>query len=399
MTGHSKGGKVRTLSEPITGIPKASKKLYKVSNYRHHTIPELTGEMAERYLGSLMQKPVQVTKIVPLGRNEREDNMKFGGYGTPLRIDFRVADGEPKSLVLHTMRPGPFGHEHMSDRAQIMLWQHQAFSRLPRHVQALDVGGFRSGQNLASLGEVTEFFLLTEHAEGQGYYLDLERIRDTDKLKPLDLERSDALCDYLATIHRCPGNSPELYTRRIRELIGHSECIMGIVDSYPANSFVSSELLEEIERRCVSWRWRLKERTARLRQVHGDFHSWNILFRAQTDFSLLERSRGEYGDPADDVTCLTLNYVFFSLQRNQRLDGALETLFMRFWNRYLEKTGDREILQVVAPFFVFRALVMASPVWYPNLSEAVRSTLVRFVFRVLGEETFDPAQINNYCGA
>jgi hypothetical protein len=98
------------------------------------------------------------------------------------------------------------------------------------------------------------------------------------------------------------------------------------------------------------------------------------------------------------VTCLALNYVFFSLQRSQRLEGALETLFLRFWNRYLEKTGDYEIMQVAAPFFVFRALVMASPVWYPNLSTAVRSCLIRFMFRVLCEETFDPSQVNNYCG-
>ena len=28
---------------------------------------------------------------------------------------------------------------------------------------------------------------------------------------------------------------------------------------------------------------------------------------------------------------------------NRRLEGPLETLFLRFWNRYLEKSGDREI--------------------------------------------------------
>jgi aminoglycoside phosphotransferase (APT) family kinase protein len=32
--------------------------------------------------------------------------------------------------------------------------------------------------------------------------------------------------------------------------------------------------------------------------VHGDFHPWNILFRAAVDFSVLDRSHGEYGDPA-----------------------------------------------------------------------------------------------------
>jgi hypothetical protein len=72
---------------------------------------------------------------------------------------------------------------------------------------------------------------------------------------------------------------------------------------------------------------------------------------------------GEWGDSADDVACLTANYLFFSLQRSGRLAGALATLFVRFWERYLERSADYEMLEVVAPFYAFRGLVMASPVW------------------------------------
>jgi aminoglycoside phosphotransferase (APT) family kinase protein len=174
---------------------------------------------------------------------------------------------------------------------------------------------------------------------------------------------------------------------------------MGLADSYPRHPLFTPQVLQEIEQRCVTWRWRLKNRTHRLRQVHGDFHPWNILFASGVDFSLLDRSRGEYGDPADDVTSITLNYVFFSLQRSGRLAGAFGTLFLRFWERYLEKSGDREMLQVVAPFFVFRALVMASPVWYPTLAESARRSLLAFISSVLESPAFDPTQVNAYCGA
>lgn len=250
-----------------------------------------------------------------------------------------------------------------------------------------------------SLGKVEEVCLLTEYVAGQNYSLDLERIRDEGVLTELDLTRADALCDYLLAIHTEPVNDSGLYTRRIRELLGHGECIMGLTDSYPQHPLITADLLQTIEQRCLQWRWRIKGLTHRLRQIHGDFHPWNILFRSGVDFQLLDRSRGEYGDPADDLTSLTLNYFFFSLQRSGRLEGPLETLFLRFWNRYLEKSGDHEILRVAAPFFAFRGLVIASPLWYPTLSHTVRKKILSFVLAVLDTESFDPTQVNKYAGA
>jgi aminoglycoside phosphotransferase (APT) family kinase protein len=217
-------------------------------------------------------------------------------------------------------------------------------------------------------------------------------------LTELDLARVDALCDYLLEIHRVKSDQLGLYIRRNRELVGGGECIMGLADSYPEHPIFTEQVLEEIEHRAVEWRWRLKNFAHRLRQVHGDFHPWNILFEVGVEFRLLDRSRGEFGDPADDVTSLTMNYLFFSLQRSERLEGSFETLFRRFWERYLKRSGDREILQVAAPFFAFRGLVMASPVWYPSLKEGVRRKLLTFILSVLDADAFDPNLVNAYCG-
>ncbi len=344
----------------------------------------------EAYLQRVHGRPVRAVRITPLGGGRQGD--KGYGYGIPLRVDYEL-DGAPRRAVIESVRPGPFGHEHMADRAQLLLWAHHAFGALPRHVASLDVGAVRESGELVPLGNAEELFMLAEFVEGHEYADDLLRIRSSGESTRLDLERADALCDYLVEIHRLKGPDAGLYVRRIRELVGHGECIFGVSDSYPEKF----DVLKKIELQCVEWRWKLRGRTHRLRQVHGDFHPWNIMFRAGADFSVLDRSRGEWGDAADDVACLSLNYFFFSLQRSGRLEGGFERLWQRFWQRYLERSGDAELLEVVAPFLAFRGLVMANPLWYPALQEEVRRQIFNFIVNVLQQPRFDPARANEYC--
>lgn len=81
--------------------------------------------------------------------------------------------------------------------------------------------------------------------------------------------------DCLGEIHASRGPDSDLYTRRVRELVGDGECIMGIADTYPHHPLIEAEQLQKIEHCCLDWRWRLKEMKHRLRRVHGDFHPWN----------------------------------------------------------------------------------------------------------------------------
>ena len=130
---------------------------------------------------------------------------------------------------------------------------HGAGRRRVHRAWRVDVG--RGGQ---------EFFLLTEWSEGDTY----PGSRTTggrNQAYPLDRKRTQALADYLATIHRVKRRDPQLYRRRLRELLSHGECIMGLTDSYPHRyGFITEELLQRIEVACNAWRWRLRRQHARL---------------------------------------------------------------------------------------------------------------------------------------
>lgn len=344
----------------------------------------------ERYFAALYDASVEILNIQPLGEAKSGPGaLKGYGYGTPLRVDLSV-EGRRESVVLSTVNPGGFGHQRMSDRAALLLWQYQGFNSLPRHVKALDVGGF-TRQGPTSLAPVEEFFLVTEFVEGTEYAEDLNRIQREGTSEALDLERASALARYLVEIHAEKCEEPGMYERRTRELVGHNECLMGLTDSYPADHpAISSDMLLDIELRCVEWRWHLKGFTHRLSRVHGDFHPFNILFREGSDFSVLDRSRGSYGEPADDLAGLCVNYLFWGLLQKHAFAPPFQSLWDTFFKTYLEDSGDEEVLSVLPPYLTWRILVLASPVWYPNYDTTIRKTLLRLARNVLDVAALDP---------
>jgi aminoglycoside phosphotransferase (APT) family kinase protein len=345
----------------------------------------------EAYLADVLAGPVSVVAWRPLGGEGAAADPKRFGYGVPFEVEY-VAGGVTHSVVVARTRPAQgFGHDYPADRAWQAIYAHEAYNSFPRHARSLDVGFVDASGELVSARDAVEYFQLVEKVEGTLYWLDFDRLLKSPG-RPLDHDRAVSLGGFLASAHAMKRDEPTLYQRRIRELVGHGEYLMGILDSYP---LLSAADCEALERAAVSWRWKLRNRSHRLSRVHGDFHPWNLLFREGTDFSVLDRSRGEWGEPADDVAALGINYLFFGLRKSGGREVAepFRSLFAAFLSTYLARSGDFELLELLPPFLMFRALVIAHPRWYPALTEPTRCALLDFARAMADAPAFDPGHL------
>jgi hypothetical protein len=342
-------------------------------------------------LVSTLLPGARLERILPLGPDAGTgDTAKVEGYGVPVRITARLPDGLERELVFRTMAPNPFGHDRRADRADGLLLAYDQFDGTPDHVRALDVGAIAEDGRCVSLRETGEFYLVTEWADGVPYSEDLRRLARDGEARPVDVARAGALARWLASLHAERWDDPDRWRRAVRDLLGHGEGIFGMVDGYPADTPAAPPArLRAIEERCLAWRWRLRERRRRLARTHGDFHPFNVLFPPEGSagdplrFRLLDASRGGAGDPADDLTAMAINYVFFAVEHRGAWRRGLGPLWRAFLETYLAAARDEEVHETAPPYLAWRGLVVASPRFYPNLSEEARDAVLSFVERVL----------------
>ncbi|MEZ4581640.1 MAG: hypothetical protein R3A10_08375 [Caldilineaceae bacterium] len=188
---------------------------------------QLDRTMLQEYLSRRHGAQAEIRRVQQLrGEVQDEEALKQFSYGDPVLIEYTV-DGQHVREVLHRIRRTPFGRERSDDRVAAIWLDYQTFNKLPRHVPAADILAHLTGNGLTSLASADELMLVTGYRPGHVYADDLIRLRDGGDLRDVDVARAEALAAYLAEIHLQQHDDPALWRRRLRDLIGHGEGVMG----------------------------------------------------------------------------------------------------------------------------------------------------------------------------
>lgn len=197
-----------------------------------------------------------------------------GVQGSGFLIEIKSKDSM-KTYVVKSLLPEHFGHDYPSDRAAVFLLDLDEYKTLPRHVNPVDVLSEMEDGSIKSIGGEKEYYLLMERATGKHYFHDLSSFKQKDRLEHPDITKIKTMTSYLAEIHSVKKVSKTLYWRKLRDTIGHGECLMGIFDTYPDMTLGSDEITTIIKK-SFDWIYRLKPLHNRLSQIHGDFHPGNM---------------------------------------------------------------------------------------------------------------------------
>lgn len=182
-----------------------------------------------------------------------------GVHGAGFLIEIKTPEGL-NQYVIKGLSPEHFGHDYPSDRAGVFLLGLQEYNNLPHHARAVDVLAEMPDGSIKSIGGGKEYYLMMERVEGNDYFNDLRGFSKKDRLDSIDIEKIKIMTSYLADIHSVKKDSRSLYWRKIRDIVGHGECLMGVFDTYP-DGILSYRKMAEIEKQCVDWRARLKANT------------------------------------------------------------------------------------------------------------------------------------------
>lgn len=343
----------------------------------------LSPSFVRRILHAMISPDCVVKKIdyVDAGMN------KDVRHSIVVRVTYTIGT-EENSVILKVPRYMANGDHHVSNQVRTIMWQRDAFNRLPAHCTCRAAGLVNEDGSFSELNISAVPFIIEEDIAGDNLFHDFIQA-ESKQQSFLLTERIRRCGEYIGEIHSTKKNDQELQLRVVREYTGR---FLRLVDEFQrvSASFIPFRAVIDC---ALCWHWRLRDSTERLRMVHGDFHPGNIIFTPDNELRVIDRKHIEWGDPADDLAAFFINILFFSLRKYGRMHDPYIGYARDFFGAYLRVSPDIEIDRFLPPFLLTRLLVLLNPQWYPGLDHGVIEKLGNVLKKVL---TVDELSIDEF---
>jgi len=252
----------------------------------------------------------------------------------------------------------------------------------------------REVEVLPEITDSTEVYHIQEYGgEGKSYIDMLEEKEGKKEVDQEDKEEIDKIVNFIAEIHKMkhPSKDKErlraLYNDCLRNVIGNPEYLLLLLNEIPESSPVLSPKKEQGEFIALMLEnlHYFKNRPDRLVALQGDFWGANVFFRKDKSMFVIDYSRMPWGDAGFDIGIWMSQYVVRSHKGNKEYFINLGKYFLE---KYIEKTGDKEIKKTIVYSLGLVSAMYASPVWVPGFEDSVRRTFFDHVQEMLKRKEF-----------
>lgn len=358
-----------------------------LSSKHYNEIAQINIEKLSSFLSKVLNKRIERVDLKPLG---------LGSHSYSYLVN--IPEINENIVLKFILGDGGWGHEYISDRLNLLSFQHIYGSNLSNSLNSYGIGIINSDDEIIFFDDVEEVFQVIDCFPKESllltHYLSKSFNSSNEKRIYKIIEDS---ATWLAKLHSTPikinlSLSKDLYKRHIRNLVGHGEMVLGVLDQFPEpndNKFVNEKQLVKIEKLFIDWRYRLKYNSSRIKRIHGDFHSNNILVIPNEKLIFLDFSREAYGESADDVSCFIGFIIYISFLEHQSLIEPYLDLIKIFLSNYENSTLDSNLKSIIPPFLAYRLLAKCNPRLYKSLSDEIRKKIIDVTIRLLNEKQFE----------
>jgi len=334
-------------------------------------------EKISRLMSQKLEQNILIEKIEKIGSGYHSDG-------------FRLTARGGKAFFLKRVKSHDLGFEIPERKVFSLMVSHSMQVRAGREPQAVGLildNNYKSVL-IPEVGEQTAIYHIQEfEPAGPSYWSLMQSRKNKIAADKQDTDELNGIVDYIWRIHKIKYPSRDIarlnsvYNDGIRSVLIHPELtIMMLHDFSESHPILPPKKQKDYIGLMLDLIHKWRGRHDRLSALHGDFWGGNLFFRTDGTIWVIDYSRIPWGDPGIDIGWWISQYLWLYCETG---NNYFRELGEKFFEKYEQKSGDKEIRQAAALSIGFCCVVNLSPKFYPNLNLEAGKKFFKNVLEIL----------------